>query len=51
MQNGDAAALEMERGIKELGLKGFQVLGTVDGHELSDQYMILFGKWLKSMIR
>ena len=36
MQDGDAAAREMERGIKELGLKGFQVLGTVDGHELSD---------------
>ena len=36
LQDGDAAAKELERGVKELGLKGFQILGTVDGHELSD---------------
>ena len=28
---------EMERGVKELGLKGFQVLGSVNGSELSDR--------------
>ena len=36
LQDGDLAAKELERGVNELGLKGFQVLGTVDGHELSD---------------
>lgn len=36
LQDGDAAVKELERGVKELGLKGFQVMGTVDGHELSD---------------
>ncbi len=37
LQDGDAAAKEMERGVKELGLKGFQVLGSVNGSELSDR--------------
>ena len=37
LQDGDAAAREMERGVKELGLKGFQVLGSVNGSELSDR--------------
>jgi aminocarboxymuconate-semialdehyde decarboxylase len=37
LQDGDAAASEMERGVKELGLKGFQVLGSVNGTELSDR--------------
>ena len=36
LQDTEAAVKEMERGVKELNLKGFQVLGTVDGHELSD---------------
>jgi len=36
LQDGDAAVKELERGVKELGLKGFQILCNVDGHELSD---------------
>ena len=39
LQNPEAAVNEMERGVKDLDLRGFQVLGTVDGHELSDPSM------------
>ncbi len=36
MQDGQAAADELERGMRELGLKGAQVLTNVNGNELSD---------------
>ena len=39
LQDPEAAVKEMERCVKELDLRGFQVLGTVDGHELSDPSM------------
>ncbi|MEE2745441.1 MAG: amidohydrolase family protein [Pseudomonadota bacterium] len=37
LQDGEAAASEMERGVRELGLRGFQVMGSVLGTELSDR--------------
>ena len=36
MQDGAAAAAELERGMKEHGLKGVQILTNVAGRELSD---------------
>ncbi len=36
MQDGEAAAAELERGMRDLGLKGVQVLTNVGGRELSD---------------
>ena len=36
MQDGEAAADELERGMTELGLKGAQVLTNVNGNELSN---------------
>ena len=35
MQNGDLAAKEMERSVKELDLRGFQIITFQDGKELS----------------
>jgi len=46
MQDGDAAAAELERGMKELGLKGVQVLTNVAGNELSDPACAPF--WAKA---
>ena len=36
MQDGDAAAKELEFAVKQLGLKGVQILTNVHGRELSD---------------
>ena len=36
MQDGEAAADELERGMTDLGLKGAQILTTINGNEVSD---------------
>lgn len=36
MQNGDLAAIEMDRCVKELDIRGFQLITFQDGKELSD---------------
>lgn len=36
MQDGEAAADELERGMADLGLKGAQILTTINGNEVSD---------------
>jgi aminocarboxymuconate-semialdehyde decarboxylase len=36
MQDGEEAAKELERGVKQLGLKGAEILTNVNGKELSD---------------
>jgi len=46
MQDGQAAADELERGMRELGLKGVQVLTNVNGNELSDPAYAAF--WAKA---
>ncbi|GAC1328114.1 MAG: amidohydrolase family protein [Beijerinckiaceae bacterium] len=44
MPDGDAAATELERCIKELGFKGVQILTNVAGNELSDPAYAPFWK-------
>ena len=46
LQDGQAAADELERGMKDLGLKGVQVLTNVNGNELSDPLYAPF--WAKA---
>jgi aminocarboxymuconate-semialdehyde decarboxylase len=46
MQDGEAAAAELERGMKDLGLKGVQILTNVAGRELSDPAFAPF--WAKA---
>ncbi|GAC1347183.1 MAG: amidohydrolase family protein [Acetobacteraceae bacterium] len=46
MQDGETAAAELERGMKEHGLKGVQVLTNVAGNELSDPAYAPF--WAKA---
>jgi len=46
MQDGHAAAAELERGMREHGLKGVQVLTSVNGLELSDPQFAPF--WAKA---
>ena len=46
MQDGQAAADELERGMRDLGLKGVQVLTNVNGNELSDPLYAPF--WAKA---
>jgi aminocarboxymuconate-semialdehyde decarboxylase len=36
LQDGAAAAVELERCVKQLGFKGVQILSNVNGHELSE---------------
>ncbi|MBV9348456.1 MAG: amidohydrolase [Pseudolabrys sp.] len=44
MQDGHEAAKELERGMKELGFKGAEVLTNVNGQELSDPAFAPFWK-------
>ncbi|MBV9556810.1 MAG: amidohydrolase [Pseudolabrys sp.] len=44
MQDGQEAAKELERGIKQLGFKGVEVLTNVNGKELSDPSFAPFWK-------
>ena len=46
MQDGKAAAAELERGMREDGLKGVQILTTINGLELSDPEFAPF--WAKA---
>ncbi|MGA0598469.1 amidohydrolase family protein [Enterovirga sp. CN4-39] len=46
MQDGQEAARELERALKEFGLKGVQVLTNVEGRELSDPAFAPF--WAKA---
>jgi aminocarboxymuconate-semialdehyde decarboxylase len=46
LQDGAAAAAELERGVTELGLKGVQILTNVAGRELSDPEFAPF--WAKA---
>jgi aminocarboxymuconate-semialdehyde decarboxylase len=46
MQDGDAAAAELERAVKTLGFKGVQILTNVAGRELSDPAFAPF--WAKA---
>ncbi len=46
MQDGEAAAAELERGMQEHGLRGAQVLTNVGGRELSDPAFAPF--WAKA---
>jgi len=46
MQNGQEAAKELERGVKQLGFKGVEVLTNVNGKELSDPEFAPF--WQKA---
>jgi aminocarboxymuconate-semialdehyde decarboxylase len=46
LQDGDAAAEELERGMTRLGLKGVQILTNVGGRELSDPAFAPF--WAKA---
>jgi aminocarboxymuconate-semialdehyde decarboxylase len=44
MQDGDEAAKELERGMKQLGFKGVEILTNVNGKELSDPAFAPFWK-------
>jgi aminocarboxymuconate-semialdehyde decarboxylase len=44
MQDGEEAAKELERGVKQLGLKGVEILTNVNGKELSDPAFAPFWK-------
>ena len=46
LQDGTAAAVELERCVKQLGFKGVQILTNVDGRELSDPDLEPF--WAKA---
>ena len=44
MQDGNEAAKELERGMKQLGFKGVEILTNVNGKELSDPAFAPFWK-------
>ena len=44
MQDGNEAAKELERGMKQLGFKGAEILTNVNGKELSDPAFAPFWK-------
>ena len=44
MQDGNEAAIELERGMKQLGFKGVEILTNVNGKELSDPAFAPFWK-------
>ena len=46
LQDADMAVAELERGVKKLGLRGFQLLTNVNGSELSDPRLEKF--WAKA---
>lgn len=46
LQDADMAVAELERGVKKLGLKGFQILTNVNGTEISDPRLEKF--WAKA---